>query len=177
MRSCCDMADAFHFAAAIADPCADDVHHLQGLELDGHKLLIQLSQRKRLADDGGKAGKATKGGKANTTKLVRIVWTSFCASMGHCELQPLWHLSPRALKSHHASSATVAAPLGLDTLQVLWPFWPAITSSSESCPVSVEQVVRNVAFEATRKDLVGLFGPFGHIKSARLPRKFDGNHR
>ncbi len=28
-------------------------------------------------------------------------------------------------------------------------------------------VVRNVAFEATRKDLVGLFGPFGHIKSCR----------
>jgi hypothetical protein len=47
------------------------VHHLQGLELDGHKLLIQLSQRKRLADDGGKGGKATAGGKANTTKLVR----------------------------------------------------------------------------------------------------------
>ena len=28
-------------------------------------------------------------------------------------------------------------------------------------------VVRNVAFEATRKDLMGLFGPFGHIKSCR----------
>ena len=51
--------------------------HMQGLELDGHKLLIQLSQRKRLADDGGKAGKATNGGKANTTKLVRVVC---CAS-------------------------------------------------------------------------------------------------
>eukprot|EP00775_Hariotina_reticulata_P011800 gene11800-11945_t len=38
-------------------------------------------------------------------------------------------------------------------------------------------VVRNVAFEATRKDLLGLFGPFGHIKSCRLPKKFDGNHR
>lgn len=41
----------------------------------------------------------------------------------------------------------------------------------------VTQVARNVAFEATRKDIVGLFGPFGHIKSARLPRKFDGTHR
>jgi multiple RNA-binding domain-containing protein 1 len=38
-------------------------------------------------------------------------------------------------------------------------------------------LVRNLAFEATRKDIVGLFGPFGHIKSARLPKKFDGNHR
>jgi multiple RNA-binding domain-containing protein 1 len=28
-------------------------------------------------------------------------------------------------------------------------------------------VVRNVAFEATRKDIMGLFGPFGHIKSCR----------
>jgi multiple RNA-binding domain-containing protein 1 len=38
-------------------------------------------------------------------------------------------------------------------------------------------LVRNLAFEATRGDIVGLFGPFGHIKSARLPKKFDGNHR
>jgi multiple RNA-binding domain-containing protein 1 len=38
-------------------------------------------------------------------------------------------------------------------------------------------VVRNVAFEATRKDILGLFTPFGHVKSCRLPRKFDGSHR
>lgn len=38
-------------------------------------------------------------------------------------------------------------------------------------------VVRNVAFEATRKDIYGLFAPFGAIKTCRLPRKFDGNHR
>ena len=38
-------------------------------------------------------------------------------------------------------------------------------------------VVRNVAFEATRKDLTALFTPFGQIKSCRLPKKMDGNHR
>ena len=38
-------------------------------------------------------------------------------------------------------------------------------------------VVRNVAFEATRKDILGLFTPFGAVKSCRLPRKFDGTHR
>ena len=38
-------------------------------------------------------------------------------------------------------------------------------------------VVRNVAFEATRKDIVALFGPFGQVKSCRLPKKFDGSHR
>ena len=38
-------------------------------------------------------------------------------------------------------------------------------------------VVRNVAFEATRKDVAALFAPFGQIKSCRLPKKFDGSHR
>ena len=38
-------------------------------------------------------------------------------------------------------------------------------------------VVRNVAFEATRKDILGLFSPFGEISSCRLPKKFDGTHR
>lgn len=38
-------------------------------------------------------------------------------------------------------------------------------------------MVRNVAFEATRKDIAGLFSPFGHLKSCRLPKKFDGSHR
>jgi multiple RNA-binding domain-containing protein 1 len=38
-------------------------------------------------------------------------------------------------------------------------------------------VVRNVAFEATKGDLRALFGPFGQVKSLRLPRKFDGQHR
>ncbi|GLT59947.1 hypothetical protein SLA2020_327400 [Shorea laevis] len=37
-------------------------------------------------------------------------------------------------------------------------------------------LVRNVAFEATEKDLRQLFSPFGQIKSVRLPMKF-GNHR
>ena len=40
-------------------------------------------------------------------------------------------------------------------------------------------IVRNVAFQATRADVVGLFSPFGAIKSARLPKKasLDGAHR
>ena len=27
------------------------------------------------------------------------------------------------------------------------------------------------------QDIAGLFSPFGHLKSCRLPKKFDGNHR
>lgn len=41
---------------------------------------------------------------------------------------------------------------------------------------STKLLVRNVAFEATEKDLRHLFSPFGQIKSLRLPMKF-GNHR
>ncbi|KAL9331048.1 hypothetical protein ACSQ67_000658 [Phaseolus vulgaris] len=41
---------------------------------------------------------------------------------------------------------------------------------------STKLLVRNVAFEATEKDLRRLFSPFGQIKSSRLPTKF-GSHR
>ncbi|XP_061339565.1 uncharacterized protein LOC133286194 [Gastrolobium bilobum] len=41
---------------------------------------------------------------------------------------------------------------------------------------STKLLVRNVAFEATKKDLRQLFSPFGQIKSLRLPKKF-GSHR
>merc|ERR1712224_1010429 len=38
-------------------------------------------------------------------------------------------------------------------------------------------IIKNIAFEATRKDIIRLFEPYGKIKSCRLPKKFDGNHR
>lgn len=41
---------------------------------------------------------------------------------------------------------------------------------------STKLLVRNVAFEATGKDLRQLFSPYGQIKSLRLPMKF-GKHR
>ena len=37
--------------------------------------------------------------------------------------------------------------------------------------------VRNVAFEATVKDIRQLFASFGQLKRVRLPKKFDGSHR
>ncbi|WOK94731.1 multiple RNA-binding domain-containing protein 1 [Canna indica] len=42
---------------------------------------------------------------------------------------------------------------------------------------SMTLMVRNVAFEATEKDLRQLFSPFGQIKSLRLPVKFGGHHK
>ncbi|XP_075481451.1 multiple RNA-binding domain-containing protein 1-like isoform X1 [Primulina tabacum] len=41
---------------------------------------------------------------------------------------------------------------------------------------STKLIIRNVAFEATEKELRQLFSPFGQIKSLRLPRRL-GNHR
>jgi len=38
-------------------------------------------------------------------------------------------------------------------------------------------VLRNVAFEATKRDVQLLFNPFGVLKSVRVPKKFDGSHR
>ena len=53
-------------------------------------------------------------------------------------------------------------------------------SKSERVPKGLSAtklVVRNVAFEATRRDIQKLFNPFGVLKSCRLPKKFDGAHR
>ena len=38
-------------------------------------------------------------------------------------------------------------------------------------------VVRNVPFQATRSELLQLFGSFGTIRNIRLPKKFNGSHR
>jgi multiple RNA-binding domain-containing protein 1 len=48
------------------------------------------------------------------------------------------------------------------------------TKSSKS---SSKLMVRNVPFQATRQDLLKLFGSFGRLKKVRLPKKFDGTHR
>ena len=38
-------------------------------------------------------------------------------------------------------------------------------------------IVRNVAFQANHKEVRELFANFGQLKSLRMPKKFDGNHR
>ena len=38
-------------------------------------------------------------------------------------------------------------------------------------------VVRNVPFEANKKEMTALFHTFGQVKSVRMPKKFDGSHR
>ena len=38
-------------------------------------------------------------------------------------------------------------------------------------------MVRNVPFQATRQEILKLFGSFGTLRRVRLPKKFDGTHR
>ncbi|KAJ2498315.1 Multiple RNA-binding domain-containing protein 1 [Coemansia sp. RSA 1972] len=49
--------------------------------------------------------------------------------------------------------------------------------SSDKKPQGTKLVIKNVPFEATRKDIRDLVSAFGQIKSVRLPNKFSGGHR
>lgn len=49
--------------------------------------------------------------------------------------------------------------------------------SSSKGKAGPKLIVRNVAFEATRKDIRQLFASFGQLKTVRMPSKMDGSHR
>jgi multiple RNA-binding domain-containing protein 1 len=54
------------------------------------------------------------------------------------------------------------------------------TSKSKLTPSTknpTKLVVRNVPFQATRSEILKLFGSFGQLRRVRLPKKFDGSHR
>jgi multiple RNA-binding domain-containing protein 1 len=51
------------------------------------------------------------------------------------------------------------------------------TAAKNTTSKSTKLMVRNVPFQATRKELLQLFGSFGPLKKVRLPKKFDGSHR
>ncbi|MEW5307701.1 MAG: hypothetical protein WDW36_010079 [Sanguina aurantia] len=76
-------------------------------------------------------------------------------------------LSQRKAPAANTTAATAAAPAASKSAA-----GPASSSTA-----AAKLVVRNLAFEATRKEVAALFAPFGHMKSCRLPKKFDGSHR
>ncbi len=43
--------------------------------------------------------------------------------------------------------------------------------------IFLKLVIRNVPFEASKKELQQLMGAYGSLKSLRLPLKFDRSHR
>lgn len=50
------------------------------------------------------------------------------------------------------------------------------TAPSKSAKTS-KIIIKNLPFEASRKDLLELFGAFGQLKSVRVPKKFDQSAR
>jgi multiple RNA-binding domain-containing protein 1 len=59
---------------------------------------------------------------------------------------------------------------------------PIKKNATPTCPLLEKKhptkiIVRNVPFQATRQELLKLFGTFGQLRKVRLPKKFDGRHR
>jgi len=50
---------------------------------------------------------------------------------------------------------------------------PKVTKGKSATKI----VIRNVPFEANKKELMSLFNTFGQVKNTRMPKKFDGSHR
>ncbi|KAI9489053.1 hypothetical protein BDB00DRAFT_962913 [Zychaea mexicana] len=53
----------------------------------------------------------------------------------------------------------------------------ATSTKTEKKPETTKLMVRNIPFEATKKDLQELFGTHGKMESVRLPNKATGGHR
>ncbi|KAF8339318.1 hypothetical protein F5887DRAFT_1160703 [Amanita rubescens] len=50
-------------------------------------------------------------------------------------------------------------------------------AKSSSKSKTAKMIVKNVPFEASKKDIRDLFSSYGHLKSVRLPKKFDSRTR
>lgn len=48
---------------------------------------------------------------------------------------------------------------------------------TEDIPISTKIVIRNLAFECTKKDVRELLKAYGEVKAIRLPKKMNGQHR
>jgi multiple RNA-binding domain-containing protein 1 len=53
----------------------------------------------------------------------------------------------------------------------------ATTHSKPAGKNPTKLMVKNVPFQATRTELLKLFGTFGQLRKVRVPKKFDGTHR
>jgi multiple RNA-binding domain-containing protein 1 len=53
----------------------------------------------------------------------------------------------------------------------------AARTDAKTSKKSAKLMIRNVPFQASRKELMQLFGSFGQLKKVRLPKKFAGGHR
>jgi multiple RNA-binding domain-containing protein 1 len=54
---------------------------------------------------------------------------------------------------------------------------PSNATNNSNSTSSSKLICRNVAFQATAKEIRELFGSYGQLKRVRMPKKFDGSHR
>lgn len=128
----------------------------------------------KIARKKAPAASATKGAKnkdstAAATKMLSAGYGFVECSSDDVARAVVAVLNGKALEGHqlslHISSSSSKSAIDKKK------------KKKDALPVTTKMVVRNVAFESTKKDIMGLFTPFGHIKSCRLPRKFDGTPR
>ena len=50
-------------------------------------------------------------------------------------------------------------------------------TARKSAKKKTKVIIKNLPFEATKKDVRALFGSYGHLRSVRLPKKFDHSTR
>jgi multiple RNA-binding domain-containing protein 1 len=79
-------------------------------------------------------------------------------------------LDGHALELKHSTKRL--APLAAVT-----PSNASNSSSAGGTASSSKLICRNVAFQATSKEIRELFGSYGQLKRVRMPKKFDGSHR
>ena len=75
------------------------------------------------------------------------------------------------------SRPVVEAPEGSNAAAKHLARRAATADTAALVPKSAKLIVRNVPFEATKKELRDVFAPFAQIKSLRMPKRADGRAR
>lgn len=72
----------------------------------------------------------------------------------------------------HKLQIKISTRGGVDTLGIS----TARTAKAKAAP-QTKIIIKNLPFESTKQDIKQLFGPFGQLRTVRLPRKFDSTAR
>ncbi|KAL3922939.1 MAG: hypothetical protein SGILL_001936 [Bacillariaceae sp.] len=101
--------------------------------------------------------------------------TSMSMGYGFVEL-PSHELAKKAIKVLHGKLVDGhALEVAISSKNSTTTSRKSATAVSGKNPTKL--MVRNVPFQATRKEILKLFGTFGQLRKVRLPKKFDGSHR
>jgi multiple RNA-binding domain-containing protein 1 len=151
---------------------------------------IPLRRNPKYRSEAG-ASSSTAGGKSGATSAAQPEWLSLgygfveFAARKHAEaaLRTLQgkQLDGHALQLKLSTAAAAATPGAADVKGAKKAAGKAAATASALAgaadSTATKLLVRNLAFEASKKDLQDLFAPFGTLKTLRIPRKFNGSNR